>query len=206
MIINDIQKLKRPHRGILMRIEDEVIELDEETAVRYCLKVGSSIDEYTLKEVICVFQRHKSMEYAYKYIARKDRSESEVRDYLTKKGFTSEIIDECIDKLKSKGIVNDEKLCNYYVSKRKQTSIGRHRLLIELKNKGIDTSIVAAAVNQIDDEEEFKTAYDFVNKRFGHLNYEANIKGKIAKILERRGYSNSTIIKVVNKTFPGDVQ
>jgi regulatory protein len=208
MIIKDIRKNKTPPGSKIVELDDITIIIDNQTLYKYQLKIGNEIDEHTMNELLLDYQRRKSMEFSYKYLAYKDRTESEVRSYLAKTGFQSDIIDECLSELKDKDIINDERFIKRYITKKRLSSVGRHRILSELKNKGIDISIATSFVDDISDEEEFQTAYAFIEKRIGNLTLEPNIKmkRKIAASLQRRGYSSSIIRKVLDEIIPEAIE
>ena len=77
--------------------------LDLLTIMKYRLKVGSEIEESELIEIQKNSEAQACFDSALNIISKSVKTEKEIVDKLTKKGYLKEIIDEVLVKLRSYG-------------------------------------------------------------------------------------------------------
>ena len=74
--------------------------LSLEVVVKYGLKEGKELNQELLDFLCDSSEKEVAMNKAISYIARYQKTEKEIQEYLLKKGFEDEIIQEVIKKLK----------------------------------------------------------------------------------------------------------
>ncbi len=145
----------------------------------------------------------KAKNYAIRYIQYRPRSEKEVFDKLKMKGFSIDNAEEIIGQLKNDGILDDEKFAKLWAEERALSkNIGRNRIKSELKQKGIDNTIIDEIIENIFSVyEESLLAEKFLKRKYkqGFLREDSK---KIINALLRRGFSYKTAEKVL-KNFNG---
>ena len=147
----------------------------------------------------------KAESYAYRLLNYRPRTEQEIRDKLKKKGFTGDIIDCLVCKLKDRSLIDDHNFARLWIESRMQSSShGFLRIRHELRQKGIDKNIIE------DIAEQFKK--DFNEPDMAKRLVEARLKSvcglhkdkarqRLYSYLQRRGFSDSIIYKAINEAY-----
>src|SRR5262245_4186869 len=87
---------------------------------------------------------------AYRLLAYRNQTASELRDRLQKRGYTAALVDEVLRQLESDGYVNDRKVAVDWARYRLQSRpLGRRRLAWELQKRGISEELVDEVLCQI---------------------------------------------------------
>jgi regulatory protein len=103
--------------------------------------------------------RRDAMDRAGTLLARRARSESEVRDALARSNFTPEVIDQAIDTLRGLDLVDDGAFARQWIEERGgRKGLGPRRLLAELRLKGVADETARGALDEVglDDEAQAK--------------------------------------------------
>ena len=145
----------------------------------------------------------KYLENCYRYLAIRNRSEKEIRDYLIKKKAELEIIDSIIELLKKQKFLNDEEFARGWVRQRAQfRPKGKTALKYELKLKGITPDIIekVLAEEQEDVPDQLSQAKRLIEKRVQKLKGapRQEIYNKVGAFLARRGFDWDTIKKAID--------
>jgi regulatory protein len=131
---------------------------------------------------------------SYRYLSFRNRSEKELRDYLTKKNAASETIDTIISFLKEKKFLNDESFARSWVLNRARLKPkGKMLLQIELRQKGIADEIITRVLSEVKEEvpDEVEQAKQIIAKKVERLqgSTRQEIYQKVGAFLARRGFS-----------------
>ena len=139
-------------------------------------------------------------DYALKVIEFKDRTEKEIREKLTQKGYDENITEDEIAFLKDYGFINDLRYAQRFVSDAiNLKKWGKARIRAELLRKGVDREIIDNAVEDafmdIDDDRLLKE----MQRRFKNSDL-SNIKERtlIFNFYMRRGFSPDEIKGAMN--------
>lgn len=136
---------------------------------------------------------------ALKYLGLRQRSVKEIHDYLVKKQYEEEDINEAIKKLLELKFLNDDNYARSFTESRQRKGKSKRSIEFELKVKGIskDTSEDVMEFAKSD----FKTAFEFISKRIKQFDrFEPEEKQKkIISRLRSRGYDWDIISKVLKK-------
>ena len=139
-------------------------------------------------------------DYALKVIEFKDRTEKEIREKLTQKGYDENITEDEIAFLKDYGFINDLRYAQRFVSDAiNLKKWGMARIRAELLRKGVDREIIDNAVEDafmdIDDDRLLKE----MQRRFKNSDL-SNIKERtrIFNFYMRRGFSPDEIKGAMN--------
>ena len=136
--------------------------------------------------------------HALRLIRYRDRSEKELSDRLTQKGFSPGTVSETIELFKSAGLVDDPSLAHLLEDIAKNVkSLGNMGTEFFLKKRGISENIIADMT--ISDSDELERAMSFIEKKsrsLSHYPLKAQIR-KIKGLLLRRGYAYDTVNRVI---------
>jgi regulatory protein len=145
---------------------------------------------------------------AVRFLARRARSEKEVRDNLQKKQIDTEVLEKVIAKLKEQRFVDDEAFASWWIEQRTRVTPRSMRLIIlELLQKGVQKDTIESAIVAIDahmgrtsTQSDVETAKRIVEKkirRYESLTRE-EIYQKLGGYLARKGYSWDVIKKSID--------
>jgi regulatory protein len=142
-------------------------------------------------------QLRPALAKAYRLLAFRARSEKELRDALARAKFAKEIIAAVIDDCKRKRYLDDTSFARQFIQSRlRNRPMGRERLTMELRQKGIDASTIAAALDEVLTEQEAITLADQLaekqRKRLASLP-PMKARQRLADFLRRRGFDWETI-------------
>lgn len=167
---------------------------------------GCIVDEKVLSEIIYKEEKSKAKSAALKSLERTLKTEKEIRNKLTLKGYDENIIESTIEFLKDYNFVNDEEYVRLFV-KEKLKSKGKNKIKFDLQQKGIDPDLISKTFCEISDDVESDKAKELCIKKYNILRKstddERKIKEKLFRYLVSRGYdfslSNSVIKETINE-------
>lgn len=140
-------------------------------------------------------------DYALKVIGFKDRTEKEIREKLTQKGYDEIIIEDETEFLKSYGFINDlrytERFTHDAINIKKW---GKARIKTELLRKGIEREIIENTIEDIFSELDDDRIFTEMQKRFKNSDF-SNMKERtrIFNFYLRRGFSPDEIKGAMNR-------
>ena len=124
-----------------------------QTVMQNRLKVGSVVTAEQLASLQLESEKQTALDKALTHISASMKTEREVRDFLTKKGYLADVSDYVVEKMKGYGFLDDAAYARSYaehVSSRK----GARLIAAELRRKGISDEAVEAAVGELEGEED----------------------------------------------------
>src|SRR5882757_99837 len=148
----------------------------------------------------------KYLENCYRYLAIRNRSEKEMRDYLLKKKADPEIIDAIVEKLYKQKFLDDEAFARSWVRSRARfRPRGKRMLQMELQQKGINKELIQIVLAEENEDvpDELTQAKNLIPKRIEKLRDEPRqiIYQKVGAFLARRGYGWEVIKKAIDETL-----
>ena len=140
-------------------------------------------------------------DYALNIIGFKDRTEKEIREKLTQKGYDENTIEDETEFLKSYGFINDSRYAERFT--RDAVNLkkwGKARVKTELLRKGIDREIIGNTIEDIFSELDDDRLLSEMQKRFKSSDF-SNIKERtrIFNFYLRRGFSPDEIKGAMNR-------
>ncbi len=145
----------------------------------------------------------KYLGFVYHYLAIRNRSEKEIRDYLLKKKAATEIIDSIIELLKEQKFLDDEVFARSWVTHRARfRPKGKQALKFELLQKGISQDLIEKIFSEKNEElpDELTQAKNLIGRRIEKLQGapRQEIYNKVGSFLARRGFDWDTIKKAID--------
>jgi len=149
-------------------------------------------------------QIKKYLENTYRYLGIRNRSEKEIRDYLSKKLARSqstsggkaagEIIEHIVELLKKQKFLDDEVFARGWVSSRARfRPKGKSALKFELQQKGISKELIEKILAEVNEElpDELTQAKNLIERRIEKVKDlpRQEIYAKVGGFLARRGFS-----------------
>ena len=97
-------------------------------------------------------EKEKIREAALKLLDYQDRTSSELRDKLIKKGFSEDAVDEVVSSYEESGLVNDERYARLYAQSKLSAGKGSRWIKQKLREKGISPEITENALEELKDD------------------------------------------------------
>ena len=186
-------KLKSKNNTNIFIVETNMGEYTffSDVVVKYSLSEKEIEDDvfYTaLKESEVLIATNLAM----KYLGSRLKTEKQLREYLLKKNFSLDSIDEVLSKLKEYKLIDDTEYAKIYIRSNRQNS--KTRIKQKLIQSGVDKNFIDNALDDIDDYEScLQNAKKFFkNKMVNKENCE-----KLTRRLQYMGYAWDTIKKVL---------
>lgn len=152
-------------------------------------------------------------EAAVRKLADRMMTVAEMKSFLSGKGYEDEEIRQTILQLREDGYLDDRKYCAEYFVVAFRRNKGKYRVFAELRRKGVDEEIIAAAYEDYAEEQpvdETSMAREEAEKvlRLADLTPEDpvpdKIRGRIARRLSSLGYGSGIIYAILEELKRGE--
>ena len=152
-------------------------------------------------------QHLSPMDYAMKYLTTRYRTESEMIAYLDSKDFGEADVDATIERLKSLGLIDDERFAKRFVETRLATKpISQRHLFEQLRAHGLSEEHIEAALAQTDEDTESENALSIARKfarQFRDLEPQKR-RERVFSRLQARGFSYDVSRRAVEQALLED--
>ena len=132
------------------------------------------------------------------------RTRKQLADALRKREIPDEAAEEVLSRFEEVGLINDSAFADAWVESRHHgRGLARRALAQELRTKGVDSTLIDAAVSQLDSEQEEATARELVARKLRStrgLDREKRLR-RLAGMLARKGYSEGMALRVVRQAL-----
>ncbi|MFC7613813.1 regulatory protein RecX [Actinokineospora soli] len=124
----------------------------------------------------------------------------ELAQALKRREIPDDVAETVLGKFDAAGLIDDAAFAAMWVrSRHENQGLGRRALAVELKRRGVDSEVVADAVDAVDDEAEEERAAALVRKRLRSMSgvdEQAKIR-RLVGMLARKGYGQGLAYRVV---------
>lgn len=191
------QQVKRADRYSVYIDEKYSFALSETELLRLGIYSGQQITAEELEKLKDDSVRDKARYQALGQLSRRQRSEWELRDYLKRKEYAPEVIDQVIEQLSDYGYVDDKKFADAWVSNRRllKATSGR-RLRQELKQKRVSDEVIEEALAE-DETDEQQVLRDLVERKRKQTKYQDDLK--LMQYLARQGFDYGSIKSILEE-------
>jgi regulatory protein len=132
------------------------------------------------------------------------RTRKQLADALRKREIPDDAADEVLSRFEEVGLINDSAFADAWVESRHHgRGLARRALAQELRTKGVDSTLIDAAVSQLDSEQEEATARELVARKLRStraLDRDKRLR-RLAGMLARKGYSEGMALRVVRQAL-----
>ncbi len=205
MLVTNIEKTKKGRYSIF--IDDEFYcTLHVEVFVLSGIRINEEIPQAKLEELRKESERKITRDRALKLLSAKDYSKKNLIDKLLKYG-EEDICRETADKMEELGLIND-----YDYAMRMARDLhnikgyGSNRIVMYLREKGIDRDTSYEAAQQFDDDEEHEKIMEILQKKCRTNLNDRKEKEKMFGRLMRMGYKSGDIKNAINEFIENEEQ
>jgi len=171
--------------------------LDAEAAVKGSLAVGRELSPAEIEALAGSDKFCRCRNAALRYLSYRPRSEFELRQRLSQRGFDGESIEAVLERLREQGLVDDTSFAQFWRDNRQSFSPRSQRLTrLELKRKGVAEEIIDQVSSVVRDEESAYQAALGRARRLSVSDYQS-FRRRLGEYLRRRGFSYGVINNTV---------
>ncbi|MBQ9018927.1 MAG: RecX family transcriptional regulator [Bacilli bacterium] len=175
--------------------------LYEDVILKYNLLIRKDIDEDLIIEMDKYNQECDVYYVALNSIKNRFRSVYELRGILLKKEYPIDLVESAIKKLIKQGYLNDRSYCKSFINNQMiTTNNGPFKIIRQLNEKKVDSSIIDEEISIFDDEEQSLRIKKLIDKgiKSNHTRGGVVLKQKIYNDLKNLGYDISLINNTIN--------
>ena len=197
MKITDIKpQLKLQGRYSVYVDEKYAFSLSENTLLEQTrIRVGQEVTKGELAGFKEVSALDKAYNLTLAYVARRMRSEGELRDYFRRKKIDEDSSDSIMVRLRGFGYVNDAKFAQSWVENRRLLKpVSKRRLILELRQKSVADDIVRQVL-EADETSDRDTLRQLVDRKRKQTRYQDATK--LMQYLARQGFGYDDIKRVL---------
>ncbi|MCM6761940.1 recombination regulator RecX [Rathayibacter sp. ZW T2_19] len=136
-------------------------------------------------------------------LSRKSLSVAEVEARLYTEGVAEKDALEILERFARFGYLDDHRMAEQLVTQlRERKKLGRSSIMQELRGRKLDPDAIAAALDELDGDDEYRTAVELARKRLPSLRSLSDevAERRLTGFLARRGYSGALVQRVVRET------
>lgn len=196
-----IIKFKKTKNSLyLLELDNnEEIEVHEDLILKHELLLNKEIKN---KEAL-IEENKKYLAYdlSLRYIARKEISKKELREYLKKKEYDDLVIDETIERLVKEKALDELRLTRAYIKTKLLTSSdGPYKIKRNLLDKEIPELMIDEELVVFTKEEQLKRISKLKDKYLKSKRNKSfyNIKNSLYAYLSNLGYEKSYIVEAID--------
>lgn len=207
--ITKIEVQKRNKERVNIHIDGEyAFSASAELVYKERIKSDMEVDEIRLEEIISESNFLKCKETSLRIITRCYKTESEMKDRLTEKGYGSKEIERTIEFLKEYKFIDNRAYTEMYVKDRLRSQ-GIQKIKYALLRKGIEEEEIEEVLSNIDSEKEEEVGTEVAIKKYKQLIKKEEdiykIKSKLGTFLVSKGYEYSLAKEIIRKVVNMDI-
>jgi regulatory protein len=180
---------------------DGKFALGVDRALAAGLQVGQALSNEQIAELKLRDKEERACKRALRLLARRPRSELELRRYFEKRGVPLEAQTRAMKRLRDQGLVDDLAFAMAWVENRQLfRPRGVFALRVELRRKGIANEIIETALDGFDEEQAALKASRKPAGRWRQLSAD-EFRRRLGDYLARRGFAFELIPTVVDRCW-----
>lgn len=200
LVITRVERQKKSDHRYIIHFGVHSMTVHEDVMIKYRMITGSSFMKNELEEIVVADERQRGYVEGLRYLARKPRTALEMARRLQEKEIGETIIAEVVQRLQQEGFIDDPSYAKQWTEQRMLNQRkGKLWIRQELREKGIDKSLISEALEQITPEQELDSALQTARKKWNLIRGDVNDKRrKTGAFLMRRGFSGEMVRQVLN--------
>ena len=163
-----------------------------EATVKNRLKVGQIVTEEQLAEIQLDSEKNTALDKALVHLSATRKTEKQIREYLTGKGYLPAVVDYAVEKLHSYNFLNDGEYAEAYVE-----SVGKKKggrlIRMELRGKGVSDRKIDEALSGRAKNEETDAAKEILAKYMRNKTADKETLQKAYRYLLGKGFDYDAV-------------
>ncbi|MFF0160988.1 recombination regulator RecX [Streptomyces sp. NPDC005263] len=165
---------------------------------------GSSFSSRAEKEEPSADPVERARAICLRLLTGTPRTRKQLADALRKREIPDDAAEEVLSRFEEVGLINDSAFADAWVESRHHgRGLARRALAQELRTKGVDSTLIEAAMTQLDSEQEEETARELVARKLRAsrgIDREKRLR-RLAGMLARKGYPEGMALRVVRQAL-----
>ncbi|MEV2215673.1 recombination regulator RecX [Streptomyces sp. NPDC050997] len=165
---------------------------------------GSSFSSRAEKEEPSADPVERARAICLRLLTGTPRTRKQLADALRKREIPDDAAEEVLSRFEEVGLINDSAFADAWVESRHHgRGLARRALAQELRTKGVDSTLIDAAMAQLDSEQEEETARELVARKLRStrgLDRDKRLR-RLAGMLARKGYPEGMALRVVRRAL-----
>lgn len=195
--VTDIkQQIKRQDRYSIFIDGKYSFSLSENELMQSGIRLNREYTTTELEELKQTAVLDKAYMRSLDMLSRRARSEWELRDYLRRKDYEPEVIEQIIARLKKSQYIDDYNFAKAWVDNRRLLkATSKRKLSQELKQKRVEQSVIDEVLEE-DDTDELTVIRELIVKKRTQSRYQDD--QKLIAYLLRQGFSYGDVKDALN--------
>ncbi len=130
------------------------------------------------------------------------KSKGELLTHLKARGTEDQVANATIFRLQEAGLVNDQEFAiAWATSRHEHKKISKRIIATELRQKGVTQEEINTALDTIDDDSEYQSAFSLAMKKYSTMSrLESDVQiRRIQSLLQRKGFGFPVIARVIRE-------
>ena len=195
MRITDIKEQVKDSSRVSIFIDGKyAFSFSKNNLLRLKLGLGQELSKVEVDKLKQEAGTSKLIDLAYKWALRRQHSELEIQQYLSRRTQDEEEQKKVFAALRKQGFVDDEAFARIWYESRRKKGYSSYQIRGELFKKGIAKDLIDKT---IDDEDEIESLKHLANKKARLSSYKD--KEKLKAYLMRKGYRYTLVSQVLDE-------
>lgn len=194
--VTKIQAQKRKGRYNVFLDGQYAFPVAETTLIEFRLMNGVELTDGQIKEIKDRENINKAYGDAVNYLSYQLRTEKEIKDYLYKKEYHRDAVDDVIARLEKLHYLDDENYAKSFINTQLRTTANGPKIIEQkLHQKGVPDNVIQDKLFEIDEDTLIENATEFAKKQ-ARKQKQASFSQMLTKIkqgLYQKGYNNEII-------------
>lgn len=198
--ITDLKRIGKSENYRVFCFDEELCKLQAETIVKHHIKIGAEFSEKQFEEIRQESEKLCCFSDALSYVSKSLKTQKQVQDKLTEKGYLQTSIDNAIKKLVEYGYINDKYFAETFIRQNKDKK-GVLYLKQALKTKGVSSGIMSEIFEdfETDKQDIIAVAEKFLNGK----QIDIFVKQKLYRHLMSKGFTFEQVKSATAEMFKG---
>ncbi|MNC18642.1 Regulatory protein RecX [compost metagenome] len=204
--ITKVERQKKSDHRYIIHFGAYNMTVHEDVMIKYRMITGNSFMKADLVEIVVADERQRAYVEGLRYLERKPRTAMEMTRRLRQKEIGETIIAEVVQRLQQERFLDDPLYAKQWAEQRiANQRKGKMWIRQELREKGIDKTLISEALENITPEQELESALETGRKKWNLIRGDASDKRrKTGAFLMRRGFSGDMVRQVINTLLAED--
>lgn len=194
--ITKIQAQKRKGRYNIFLDGKYAFPVAEQTLIDFRLMNDVELTDEDIKEIQDSENINKAYGDAVNYLSYQLRTKKEIKDYLYKKEYHRDAVDEVISRLEKLHYLDDASYAKSFINTQLRTTANGPKIIEQkMVKKGVPNNVIQDAIVEIDYDTLLENATDFAKKQ-ARKQSRASFKQMLTKLrasLYQKGFDNEII-------------
>lgn len=197
MTITDLTKQKKNDERFNVFLDGKFYcALTAEIIVKEHLAIGTEVLKEQIDKLQFISEKQTALNKAANYLGSRLKTKKQMREYLKNKGYVDDVIEYVLEKLIEYNFLDDENFSESFI-RVKSKVLGKRRIEMELRQKGVDEKLAKEKTEVITGEYEVASA--LAEKYLKNKIRDPKTAQKLYNFLAYRGFNSGDITRIIKE-------